>query len=89
MKLSDLPQLTEADLDVEFEAETEDENDQDEELEEDLTEARDLLDAFLKMIEPLIQLPRGRKITYTQERELTELCLEVTAYLNQWEKDEP
>lgn len=87
MKLGDLPQLTEADLDVEFEAE--DEDTQDEELEEDLTEARDLLDAFLKVIEPLIQLPRGKKISYAQERELTELCLEVTAYLDQWEKDEP
>lgn len=84
VKLGDLPQLTEADLDAEFEA-VDDEDDQDEELENDLCEARDLIEAFIALVEPLIRLPRGRKITQTQEAELVELCMEATAFTGQWE----
>jgi len=85
VKLGDLPQLTEEDLAVEFEAE--DDDDPDTELEEDLCEARELIDSFLSLIEPLLRLPRGRKITPTQESELLELCMEATAFADQWESE--
>lgn len=80
MKLSELPAVDDDEADF-------DPDEQDSELEEDLTEARDLIEAFLNLIEPLIRLPRGKKITYTQEKELVDACMEASAFIDQWEKE--
>jgi hypothetical protein len=55
---------------------------------EDLLEALELLEACLVQMEAIIRMPRGRKVGYTQEKELIDLCIEVTGYLDQFEDRE-
>ena len=79
MKLSELPQTAEEDFEEDAEGE-----DVDTELAEDLCEARELLEAFISIVEPLLRQPR-KKLTLVQEQELIELCQETTGFIEQWE----
>jgi hypothetical protein len=70
-------------LDAEFEEDDEDDTG----TETDLLEALELLQACLDKMEGVIRLGQVKRVNWMHEKELFDLCLEVSAFLNQWEDE--
>jgi len=71
--------------------EEESEEDWEDQLEEDLCEAKELLEGVVQLMDGLLRTSwrRGRnRLTAMQEKEIEDMASEIAVFLDQWEKVE-
>lgn len=83
-----IPLVTAEVVDPEDINDADDESDEETTLEEDLEESLELLSKCLDEMEKAIRYSSRRRLHWSQEKDMTELCIDVSAFLSQWDNPE-